>query len=304
MSPGLTAQLDAAFTVHKPWLTPDPAGFLLQECGGVRGMATRSVLGADAMLMRRLPMLEIISTFGVGTEMVDLAEAAARGIRVTNTPGVLTTDTADFAMALVLALARRVAEGDRFVRSGQWKAGPLPPARRVSGATMGIVGMGRIGQVLARRAVGFDMTVRWHGPNPKPLLSYAYEPDLLSLARNVDILVLTCPGGPATERLVNRAVLDALGPQGMLVNIARASVVDEPEVIAALQERRIGGGAFDVFSAEPDLPPAFLALDNVVLAPHAASRTSETQEAIGELMLANLQAHFAGEALPSEVATP
>ncbi len=301
MAPDLAAQLDAAFTVLKPWLAPDPVAFLRQYCSGVRGVATRSVIGADATLMRALPGLEIISTFGVGTEKVDLAAAAARGIRVTNTPDVLTADTADFAMALVLALSRRVAEGDQFVRSGRWSAGPLAPGRRVNGATMGIVGMGRIGQVLARRAAGFDMDVCWYGPSPKPFLPYRYEPDLLALAQKADILVLTCPGGAATDRLINRSVLDALGPRGTLVNIARASVVDEPEVIAALRDHRIAGAAFDVFSSEPGLPEAFLGLDNVVLAPHAASRTTETQDAIGNLMLSNLKAYFAGEALPSEV---
>ena len=301
MTPDLTRQLAEAFTIRRLWLAEDEARFLAAECANVRGVATRSVVGADAALMQALPKLEIISTFGVGTDLVDLAAAAARGIHVTNTPGVLTEDTADFGFTLLLALARRVVEGDRFVREGKWLKGQLPASSRVFGRRLGIVGMGRIGQAIARRAGGFDMAISWHGPNPKPHLPYAYEPGLLGLARAVDYLVLACPGGRATEGIINAAVLEALGPDGMLVNIARASVLDEPAVIKALQDKAIAGAAFDVYADEPHVPEALLALDNVVLEPHSASGTVQTRKAIGDLLFANLQAHFEGRTLLSPV---
>lgn len=270
-------------------------------CARVRGIATRSMVGADRPLLSRFPNLEIVAVFGVGADAVDLAAARERGIIVTNTPDVLTEDTADYAMALVLALARRVVEGDRFVRAGKWRAGALPNSARVHGKRLGIVGLGRIGQALARRAAAFAMPIHWHGPRPKPELPYTYHPTIACLAEVVDFLVLTCPGGPQTRNLINAAVLERLGPAGFLINVARGSVVDEAAVIAALRERRIAGAALDVFADEPNVPDALLGLDNVIIEPHIASTTVETRHAIGELMVANLVAHFAGGPVPSPV---
>ena len=242
--------------------------------------------------MDRFPKLEIISIFGVGCDAVDLAAARARGVVVTNTPDVLTEDTADYAMALLLALARRIAEGDRFVRAGRWLKGPLPNSSRVHGRKLGIVGLGRIGAAAAARARAFSMDVHWHGPRPKPDVPYVYHNDLVELAETVDFLLLTCPGGPETHAIINGEVLTKLGPNGFLINIARGSVVDELALIHALSTNAIAGAALDVFPDEPRVNPALTMFENVILEPHIASTTVETRRAIGDLMVANLIAHF------------
>lgn len=265
----------------------------------IRAVVTRSMVGAGADLIAALPRLEIIAIFGVGTDAVDLDAAHRRGIHVTNTPDVLTEDTAEYAIALVLSLARRVVQGDRFVRAGRWASASLPNSTRVRGRRIGIVGMGRIGAAVAERAAALGLSVHWHGPRDKPGIGYVFHPDLVQLAQSVDFLVLTCPGGPATEGLVDARVLAALGPEGYLVNIARGSVVDETALIDALEGRRIAGAALDVFRDEPRVPAALLALDNVIVEPHIASTTVETRRDIGLAVLANLRAHFSGAALPS-----
>lgn len=296
LPPEVTAELHRRFTVHVAGAELDEA-----QRGRVRGIATRSALGADAALMRRFPALEIISVFGVGCDAVDLPAARAQGIIVTNTPDVLTEDTADYAIALTLALARRLVEGDRHVRAGRWPQGPLPNAVRLRGRCLGIVGLGRIGLVVARRAEAFGMSVAWHGPRPKPDLPYAYHPTIAGLAEAADFLVLTCPGGAQTDGLVGGEVLERLGPGGFLVNIARGSVVDEAALIHALRTRAIAGAALDVFQTEPDVPAAFLGLDNVIVEPHIASATVETRRAIGDLVVRNLADHFDGLDVPSRV---
>jgi hydroxypyruvate reductase len=214
---------------------------------------------------------------------------------------VLTEDTADFAIGAIFALARRIVEGDRFIRAGRWGREVLPSSVRVRGKRLGIVGLGRIGLGIARRAEAFAMTIAWHGPRPKPEVPYRYVADIAELARECDFLVLTCPGGSATHHLVDAGILAALGPRGMLVNIARGSVVDEAALLDALRGKTIAGAALDVFADEPAVPEGFHALDNVVLTPHIASTTAETRAAIGDLLFANLEAHFAGKAVPSPV---
>jgi lactate dehydrogenase-like 2-hydroxyacid dehydrogenase len=300
--PELTARLDAEFATVKPYLAADPRAVLAEATPRIRAIATRGMVGADAALIARLPKLEIIACFAVGTDKIDLAAARARGIRVTNTPDVLTEDTADFGIAMIFALARRIVEGDRFIRAGQWLKGGLPSSTRVHGKRLGIVGLGRIGEGIARRAGAFAMEIAYTGPRAKPEKPWRFVPDVAELAHGSDFLVLCCPGGPATRHLVDAGVLEALGPKGMLVNIARGSVVDEAALIAALAEKKIAGAALDVFSDEPNVPPTLLALDNVVLAPHIASTTEETRAAMGELVYANLAAHFAGRPLLSPVA--
>ncbi|MCC6195477.1 MAG: 2-hydroxyacid dehydrogenase, partial [Burkholderiales bacterium] len=225
------AGLRGEFTVHAVASAAQAAALAPEVRQRIRGIAARSMVGADASLMAALPKLEIVSIFGVGLDAVDVDAARARGIRVANTPDVLTEDNAEYAIALVLALARRVVQGDRFVRAGRWVGASLPNSTRVRGRRLGIVGMGRIGAAVARRAAALGLEVHWHGPRPKPQIAYAFHADLAELARAVDFLVLTCPGGPATEGLVDARILAALGPQGFLVNVARGSVVDEAALV-------------------------------------------------------------------------
>lgn len=247
---------------------------------GVRVALTTSMAGADAALMDALPDLRLIACQGVGLDRIDLAAAEARGVRVAHTPGVLTEDTADLAIALIYATARNVVRADRFVRDGRWPKERMASSRRVAGKTVGIVGLGRIGATVARKAAGLGLGVLYSGPRAKPEAPYEFVADVVELATRSDFLVLTCPGGPATDRLVDARVLAALGPDGFLINIARGSVVDEAALIAALEAGTIAGAGLDVFAREPEVDPALLRFDNVVVQPHHASITVETRRAI------------------------
>lgn len=293
--------LAQSHVVHRLWLASDRTAFLASVADRVRVVVTRSMVGADRAFMSALPQLELVAVFGVGLDAVDLAAAHERGIRVTNTPDVLTADTADYGIALLLALARKIVAGDRFVREGKWLNGMLPNSTRVSGKRLGIVGLGAIGEGVARRAAAFSLDVSYTGPREKPDKPWKYVPSVALLAEQVDFLVLTCPGGPDTARIVNDEVLRALGPEGYLINIARASVVDHTALIAALQAGQIKGAALDVFDDEPRVPVALLSMENVIVEPHIASTTVETRAAIGDLVLANVNAYFAGRSLPSPV---
>lgn len=249
--------------------------------------------------MRALPMLEIVACYGVGTDAIDLAHARAAGVRVTNTPDVLTDDVADMAVALLLAAARLIPQGDAEIRRGGWA---MPLTTRVSGKAVGVVGMGRIGAAVARRLAAFDCDVAYFGRSPRPGSPFAFEPDLVALARRSEFLVVTLAASPATAGIVNAAVLDALGPDGILVNVSRGSTVDEPALLAALETGRIKAAGLDVFLNEPAIDPRFVALGNVALAPHHASGTVETRRAMGQLVRYNLAAHFAGRPLLTPVA--
>jgi hydroxypyruvate reductase len=297
----LDEALAQSWVVHRLWLADDKAAFVASVADRVRVVVTRSMIGADRTFMCALPRLELVAIFGVGTDAVDLVAARELGILVTNTPDVLTSDTADYGIALLLALARKIVAGDRFVREGKWLKGMLPNSTRVSGKRLGIVGLGRIGAGVARRAAAFSLEVFYTGPREKAGAPGTYVPDLVALAEQVDFLILTCPGGPRTAKIINAEVLRALGPEGLLVNIARASVVDHPALIAALHSGQIKGAALDVFDDEPNVPAALLALENVIVEPHIASTTVETRAAIGDLVLANVNAYFAGHDLPSRV---
>ncbi|MND67284.1 Glyoxylate/hydroxypyruvate reductase B [compost metagenome] len=251
-------------------------------------------------MLQRMPNVRAICSFGVGYDAIAVDEARQRGIQVSYTPDVLNDCVADLAMGLLIDSARRISAADRFVRAGLWPVGHFPLARKVSGKCLGIVGLGRIGKDVARRAGGFDMQVRYHNRRPDADSPYGFEPDLLELARWADFLVLTCPGGERTRHLISAPVLDALGPEGILINVARGSVVDEEALVAALLEGRLGGAGLDVFEAEPRVPEALLGLDNVVLAPHIGSGTMDTRLQMEELVFANLRA-FIDE---GEVLTP
>ena len=296
------AVLAERHVVHRLHEAPDRAA-LLGECGPrVRALVTGEVTGANRALLDALPALEIVAVAGIGLDAVDVDRARDRRIRVTTTPDVLTADVADMALALLLAASRRICASDRYVREGRWPSGPAPLGRRVSGQRLGILGMGRVGRAIGHRAEAFDMDVSYTDLMPVPGTPYRYVPGVLALAGACDALVVAASGGRMSRNLVDGAVLDALGPEGVLVNVARGSVVDEPALLDALREGRLGAAGLDVFAHEPQVPEGFLALDNVVLQPHRASATMQTRLAMGAMVLDSLDAHFAGREPPGAAA--
>ncbi|MEK6421548.1 MAG: 2-hydroxyacid dehydrogenase [Burkholderia gladioli] len=252
-------------------------------------------------MIAALPKLEIIACYGVGTDAIDLAAARERGIRVTNTPDVLTGDVADLGVGLALAMMRRIGAGDAHVRSGAWQDGNMPLVTRLYGKRVGIVGFGRIGSTLARRLSGFDVELGYFNTTPRADSPYRFFDSLTELAEWCELLIVTLAGGPGTRHLIDAKVLEALGPRGYLVNVSRGTTVDEAALLGALERREIAGAALDVFWNEPRIDPRFLALSNVLLQPHHASGTVETREAMGGLVRDNLAAHFAGEPLLTPV---
>ncbi|HET9820715.1 MAG TPA: 2-hydroxyacid dehydrogenase [Burkholderiaceae bacterium] len=300
LPPFLMEPLQAHFTVHERLHESDPEAFAA-AAPRIRAICGSGESKVGAELIAHLSALEIISIMGVGYDGVNVAAAKSRGVVVTHTPDVLNDDVADLALALMLNVARRIPQADRYVREGRWPNGPMPLATNMSGARAGIVGMGRIGQAIARRALAFGMSVAYTARSAKPELPYAYHPSARELAAACDFLVVITPGGAGTRHLIDAAVLEALGPKGYLVNVARGSVVDEAALIAALQRGTIAGAGLDVFEHEPHVPEALRAMDNVVLVPHIGSATRATRGAMADLAFANLEAHFAGRALPSPV---
>jgi lactate dehydrogenase-like 2-hydroxyacid dehydrogenase len=249
----------------------------------------------DGSYMALFPALEMISVCGVGYDGIDVAAAKKRGIMVTHTPEVLNDDVADLALGLLLSVARKIPAADRFTRNADWLDGPFQLTRKLTGAKLGIVGMGRIGQAIAKRAAAFDMVISYTTRNERSDVAYKYVPNVLALAAEVDFMVVITPGGAATKNLINAEVLKALGPQSFLVNVARGSVVDQAALIEALQKKLIAGAGLDVYVDEPNVPAELRKLDNVVLTPHIASATVETRKAMSALALANLEAFMAGQ---------
>jgi hydroxypyruvate reductase len=270
--------------------TLEGAGYALVEHDGQIApdfavAVTTSIDGANAATMSQLPDLKLIACNGAGLDAIDLAEAERRGVAVRNTPDAVTQDTAEFAVGLIFAVGRRILEADAFVRSGAWSNGKMAVGRRLAGRTVGIVGMGRIGQAIAARVAALGMPVRYTARSPRADVAYRYEADVGALAEASDILVLALSAGPEANAMIDADVLRRLGPSGLLINVARGSVVDETALIATLRERRIGGAGLDVFAHEPGLDAAFLELDNVVLSPHYASVTEETRGDIAAAIL-------------------
>jgi lactate dehydrogenase-like 2-hydroxyacid dehydrogenase len=298
--PPLMEALQGAFQVHDRTHQSDLAAFAT-IAPRIRAIAASGESKVPRELIAQLPALELVSVFGVGYDGIDVAAARERGIAVTHTPNVLNDEVADLAMALVLAVSRRLIEADRYVRSGAWANGPMPLARKVSGARMGIVGLGRIGVAIAKRAEAFGMSIAYTARNARADSPYRYFPSAAALAREVDFLVVITPGGAATRKLIDAEVLAALGSKGYLVNVARGSVVDEQALVQALRAGTIAGAALDVFENEPHVPGELLALDNVVLTPHVGSATWQTRQAMADLAFGNLQAHFSGRPLLSPV---
>ena len=294
--------LETKFDLIKLWKEEDPEAVLQERKDDIVAIVGMHYVPISRNLIESLPNLEIISTFSVGTDHIDLQAAAEREIKVTNTPEILCQETADTGMALLLAVARRITEADMFVRVGKWLNGPMPLGVTLAGKTVGIVGLGGIGARVAKRCEAFEMKVAYYGPREKKEYTYSYFGDILELAKISDFLILTCPGGPETENLIDANVLDALGPKGILINIARGTVVDEPALIAALQNGTIAAAGLDVYRNEPHVPQEYISMDNVVLLPHIGSASVETRTAMGQLVVDNIFAHFDGKALLTEVA--
>lgn len=287
--------MERDFTVHKLWQAKDRDAFLREVGGRIRGIQTTGGHGADAKLMDALPKLEIIACFGVGVDAVDLDAARQRHVIVTNTPDVLNECVADLAMGLTLASLRSISLGDRYVRAGSWLKAPLPLAQHVGGKIMGILGYGRIGKAIAKRAEAFGMRIVYHGRNQQAGVAHRYYAKLTDMARDCDVLMVICPGGAATYHMVDAEVLAALGPEGTLINVARGSVVDEQALVKALASGSLGAAGLDVLEDEPKVPQALFGMDHVVLQPHVGSATHETRKAMGDLTVDNLRAHFSGK---------
>lgn len=289
----MKGQLEGHFIMHKLSDIPNLDSFLAEKAGDIQAVATNGHDGIKPELMAALPNLKVISGFGVGYDAVDADTAAARGIMVTHTPNVLNNDVANTAIMLMLAVSRNLVHDDAWLRSGKWKAqGPAPLARSIEGKQVGILGMGRIGQKIAEKLQAFNCDIAYHSRSEKPGLPWRYYGDLVEMARAVDYLVVITPGGAETFHLVDRRVMDALGPEGTLINVARGSVVDEAALVKALQDGRLGYAGLDVFEQEPAVPAELIAMDNVVLTPHVGSATVETRQAMGDLTVENLIRFF------------
>jgi len=292
LMPSLEAELKESFDCRVLSDEPDPAAFIAREGGQFNALVTSGKTGADAALIDALPNIKAIAHFGVGYDNVDVAAAARRGIPVSNTPDVLNDCVADLAIGLLIDTARGLSASERFLRRGDWLKSQYPLTTRVSGKRLGIAGLGRIGRTIAKRAQGFEMDIRYYARNPVAGVAFQHEKSLVKLAKWCDFLVVAVSGGASTRHLVSAEVLQALGPQGFLVNVSRGSVVDEEALIEVLEARRIAGAGLDVFADEPKVPAALMAMDNVVLLPHVASGTHETRKAMADLVLHNVQSFF------------
>lgn len=296
--------LDAHFTMHRYYQAEDKEALIADIAGSVRGLATKGDLGVKREVIEALPNLEIISVYGVGYDAVDIDLARERGVRVTNTPDVLTKECADLGVAMMLAQARGMVPADKWVRDGSWTTiGPMGLQTRAHGKKAGILGMGRIGAEVARRLRAFDIEVAYTNRSPRDGEDEAhFIADPVELARWADFLFVTLSASAETRHIVNKQVIEALGPEGMLINLSRAANVDEQALLEALETGALGSAALDVFENEPDLDPRFLKLGNVLLQPHHASATVETRKAMGQLMRDNLVAYFEGRDLLTPVA--
>jgi lactate dehydrogenase-like 2-hydroxyacid dehydrogenase len=288
--------IEKRMRLHRLWLEKDREAALSRLAPAIKAIAATSHMAlVDAALMRRLPQLQIVASFGVGYDQVDVKWAADHGIVVTHTPGVLDEEVADIAFGLMIGAVRQLPQAERYLRAGRWLQGPFPLSASLRGRTIGVLGLGRIGKVIARRAIAFGLEVVYHGRRPQAGAPYLYYPTLIGMARACDILIVAAPGGPETKNIVDAKVLEALGPDGVLINISRGSLVDEPALIEALQQRKIYAAGLDVFADEPHTPAALLALDNSVLLPHVGSASHRTRQAMSDLVVANLYSWIDGK---------
>ena len=305
MSANLESHLDSLkgrCEIHRYYNAPDPDALLSEIGEQVRLLGTNGHVGCPPEVMDRLPNLGLIGCYGVGYDAIDLNATRSRGISVTNTPEVLNDAVAELALGLMFALARRIPQSDRYVREGRWLQGEYPLTNELTGRVAGILGMGRIGKEVARRLQAMKMRVVYHGRRAQANEPFEYFDNLEAMAAAVDWLIVCLPGGASTDGIVSQAVLEALGSKGQLVNVARGSVVDQPALVTALEQGSLGGAALDVFVDEPRVPEPLIAMDNVVLSPHAASATHKTRHDMGELVIANLIAYLDGNPLITQIA--
>ena len=301
MPPRIAERLGDKYDVLRLWEAENADDLIEARGSEVRAVLTMGHGKVDAAMIDALTNLEMISVMGVGYDGVDVRHALSKGAPTTNTPGVLSAEVANLAIGLVLSVTREIPKADAYVRDGRWLKADLPLNRTIVGRPIGVVALGGIGLAVADRLTALGAYVTWTGPRPKPGAAYPYEPDITRLAEQSDGLVLCCPGGPATRHLVNRKVLNALGPDGWIVNVARGSVIDEQALVEMLMAKRIWGAGLDVFESEPKVPSALFDLDNVVLQPHQASATVATRNAMADLAVENLDLHFAGKPLKTPV---
>jgi lactate dehydrogenase-like 2-hydroxyacid dehydrogenase len=296
MMPVVIDALDKAFNLHRLWEHEDKETFLSETGPRIRGVATSTLFGRmDATLFERLPNLEIVSSFGVGYDNVDVAEAAKRQVIVTNTPDVLNDEVADLTIGLLLATLRKIPQADRYLREGRWLQASFPLSATLRERKVGIVGLGRIGKAIAKRLEGFDVSIAYHGRSRQDGIAYTYYPTLIGMAEACDVLIVITPGGGGTRHLINADVLKALGTNGVLINVARGSVVDEQALINALKSGTILTAGLDVYEDEPRVPQELIDLEHVVLLPHIASGSVHTRNAMGQLVADNLIAWFDGK---------
>jgi lactate dehydrogenase-like 2-hydroxyacid dehydrogenase len=295
MMPLVMDEVGRSFTLHRADQAADREAFLSEVGQSIRGIAAGGHARVDGALFDRLPKLEIVSSFGVGYDHVDAAEAGRRGIVVTNTPDVLTDEVADLALGLLLCTVRQLPQSERYLRAGRWLEKPFPLTATLRGRTVGILGLGRIGKAIATRLEAFGLAVAYHGRRRQEDVPYRYYGSLVEMAKAVDVLMVVTPGGAETNRIVNAEVLEALGPQGVLINVARGTVVDEPALIRALADGKILSAGLDVFEEEPKVPAELIAMENVVLLPHVGSASVHTRNAMGQLVVDNLVSWFEGK---------
>ncbi|XP_050231675.1 glyoxylate/hydroxypyruvate reductase A HPR2-like [Mercurialis annua] len=297
----LEQNLQTRFNLIKLWQHNSNPELLQTHKHKIKAIVGNTSIGADAELINALPNLEIVATFSVGLDKIDLEKCKERGIRVANTPDVLTDDVADLAIGLILGVLRKICGCDGFVRDGKWTGGEFELTTKFSGKPVGIVGLGRIGTAIAKRAEAFNCPISYYSRTQKPYANYKYFSNVVDLAKNCQILVVACALTEETRHIINREVIDALGPKGILINIGRGAHVDEPELVSALLEGRLAGAGLDVYENEPEAPEQLFSLDNVFLQPHVGSDTVETSNAMAELVIANLEAHFSNKSLLTPV---
>jgi lactate dehydrogenase-like 2-hydroxyacid dehydrogenase len=301
MMPYLLETLESKFTVHRLWEAKNPEAFVREHSDSIHAVVGNTVAGASAELIDSLPKLEIVSTYSVGLDKVDLAKCKERKIAVTNTPDVLTDDVADLAIGLALATLRQICAADRYLRQGLWLKEEYKLTTKLSGKNIGIIGLGHIGLAIAKRAEAFGCNIAYHSRSKKSDSTYTYYSSVMDLAASSDVLVVACPLTRETRHIIDRSVLDALGPKAILVNIGRGPLVDEKELVKALVEARLGGAGLDVFENEPDVPNELFDMDNVVLLPHVGSATWETRKEMADLVIGNLEAYFSKKPLLTPV---